>query len=1159
MALSVDKTKLGITTPQTEKTNGGSTVATNKSVEMHLPKDNTEQNTAIVNFLKSDEFKNAKDPYALFKQMFCANLSDNDAQKFYVQAKTLLATQHEVTSSTNVTGTTAGTSKTDKTASTPVTQNVSSTSKVGVTSSSSVTSTTEITDDTISTTAKGTTPSTQNTSDIEQKAEAYIKSKGLNIDIDDLYANLATNSNKTPEEVELFKQLHECHDSSTSVSSSTQESGQTANGLSIIDPGQIVDEKWLNLTPQQKIKKTSKTYFDKFDDKYKSMPEGDNKSKYLRDNMNNLALSLTTKKDKHNLTLGDYTKVPELLEYLAQNKVSVKDYMKLSPAERTKFYQDNQLKAMQSLANLVPEDTRKSQEWRNKSATEKLEVYADKFAQKYVPEYKNMSKEEKAKFLKNKSNEMISKFIPNWDKYDDKQKEALFSDAMTKIGAALNQVHPMSFDEFSKQPLNVQRQSINEYKRQLGINRTDADTVYDETMTKWMTNHPGKTPTYDDLIKEITNNKNIDTVTKKQLLNSLNLGKSFNDGLNKHVSMVDTYEQRASRNKASVDQIIQDDFDQLGKIKNPKAQRGKFMHMLEAANGDKEILDKIKKHAQELNLYTDKEINAFMAKAGVGKDMMIRASRNNSGELFEEGLKVSNRGGDKKACEIGIYNIPRALTGDAKVKVHVSVINDLPQYTNILAKGINAFEKDAVNYSKSLLMRDDVSDSGKSVFSKEIVVTASNDEKRIEYVKALSPIKNPAVTEGLAAASNSVTSPSARKQYDNYVDNAVNSYPPEERASVRAAVNQARETGEISQSTLSKTNHSENTSEAKHSDRSSSSENTAQSHKSEGRTSTSSVPQTSSTSSAKNPKTAASQNVDKAKETQILQQKKEALLDKIDKYETKKAEEIKKREEAKKSSEAGSADSPSSAEKTSSTQETDKVEKEEKTSTSVSDIQLSEDEQKTLKEVIIQTVKTQGIAAAFGELSSSHQDKLLEVFAQKGKESDVRSFADSYRGSESTLLKIYNYTQSESLRLDILRIMPSSSIKQLLNSQKIGKADFDKLVSENKVDSDVIFDYINKNRAGMSIDEMKKYSKYLSLDYQIELNRLISQKSAETKGSDDWQIAQQENMRTFPSEVTDSYSEDLAMENGLPLGSNKMSMRGQYDKMKKNGPFFMKA
>lgn len=774
---------------------------------------------------------------------------------------------------------------------------------------------------------------------------------------------------------------------------------------------------------------------------------------------------------------------------------------------------------------------------------------------------KNVTKEQKEQ-AELWINNIGKHLVPDWDTMSKDEKDTYKSVILNKINAA--KYGHCSIEEYIKMSPSEQIKIEDSYFKKIGQTKTPYDKIVDHIRVK----------------------NNSIVVTEDQVLDYLK-AKSKKSGLTKEEQIEYANIKNQRKHFGTKNHPI-DDRDSLERELRTSAYQDKATGKIDYnkyiennySKDDVSGADYLKTHPHALSRLLRKRcqdnetIKGICKVLGIDPTQYLKKDSTINAVSYAEvthnkrgvtaGLAEAHQAGFKEVIIDTAASIPEHFKKrDDRFDLGKTIIKMGPEYAPAVAQSWNntkyVTKEDAKYLGKSLDESADVSNASKAVFTKAFISTASNDETRIEYAKALSPIKNIGVTEGLAAASNSVTSPSARKQYDNYVDNAVNNYPPEERASVRAAVNQARETGEISQSTLSKTNHSENTSDSKPSDKTSSSGNNNKTHNTEGRTSTSSVPQTSSTSTAKNPKTVTSQNVDKAKETQILQQKKEALLDKIDKYETKKAEEIKKREEAKKSSEAGSADSPSSAEKTSSTQETDKVEKEEKTSTSVSDIQLSEDEQKTLKEVIIQTVKTQGIAAAFGELSSSHQDKLLEVFAQKGKESDVRSFADSYRGSESTLLKIYNYTQSESLRLDILRIMPSSSIKQLLNSQKIGKADFDKLVSENKVDSDVIFDYINKNRAGMSIDEMKKYSKYLSLDYQIELNRLISQKSAETKGSDDWQIAQQENMRTFPSEVTDSYSEDLAMENGLPLGSNKMSMRGQYDKMKKNGPFFMKA
>ena len=98
----------------------------------------------------------------------------------------------------------------------------------------------------------------------------------------------------------------------------------------------------------------------------------------------------------------------------------------------------------------------------------------------------------------------------------------------------------------------------------------------------------------------------------------------------------------------------------------------------------------------------------------------------------------------------------------------------------------------------------------------------------------------------------------------------------------------------------------------------------------------------------------------------------------------------------------------------------------------------------------------------------------------------------------------------------------------------------------------------------MSVQDMKKYMSFLSLADRNALMEILKN----TKGSDEWLAAQKENMRTITSdspsfvenETENDFIDNLpTLEDGLSMGSNKLSMRGQYNKMKKRGPFFLKA
>ena len=184
--------------------------------------------------------------------------------------------------------------------------------------------------------------------------------------------------------------------------------------------------------------------------------------------------------------------------------------------------------------------------------------------------------------------------------------------------------------------------------------------------------------------------------------------------------------------------------------------------------------------------------------------------------------------------------------------------------------------------------------------------------------KELSKIDNSAVTEGLAAASNSVDS-GVRNQYNSYVEAAAKNYPPQQQEAIKSAM----QTGEISKETLSqntvsssanensKTIQNLDTTETK---ASSASKTSAPNNNNRTNSTFSPAEAVSenkvSASKNNNVRTSPSQTV-QTEEFQVLQEKKEALMEKIVSYETAKAERIIQKETEKEKAIESGVDSAS--------------------------------------------------------------------------------------------------------------------------------------------------------------------------------------------------------------------------------------------------------
>lgn len=1089
-----------LTTPTTVVS--GSASSTSQPIKLKIEKFNQDQNNELVNFVNSDEFK------ALAPEEQVKALKEKYMPK---------ASNEQINQAISIA----------KQANAKITSNK-----------------------TPETTSPQASESTGKESEIEKAAYSYIeKNKLSNMDIDSLRRHLASKLEKTPEEEKLFSQIQE---SFAQKDSKTQNKSKNEP---LVSYSEMLSDEWNNKAPQEKNVIIANKYFSKTDEKYQNMSDSEKKN-YILKQTTELAKSLSTNKY---LTTGDMSRVPELLEYLNANGMSIEDYNNLSRPEQKKFYQTSQLNYVKNIKNLVSDDIRKTPEWQNKSADEKLKTYADVFLTQNDPNYSKLSSEEKQKYISTKGNELISKFVPNWDKLDDDSKEYLYSKAMTSI--AIMTEKDISPSEFLEYPIDRQLEITKKYQKEKGIEVSPADKALDKTISEYVSKN-GKAPTINELSGLIKNDKSIDAKDKKQLLASLGLEKAFNDGKNKQIRIIPDYKDIAAQNNTDIQTVIKNDFINLNS-KKPEERQKFLTTMFIRTGGDVELINQIKQQALENGICDEATINNIIKKSQAHQQGMIRAVRNNDGRMYSASMDLGAKINDKKTCSVAAYNVANVLTGESKEIASVNIINNHAQYVNDLTKGINTFDPDPVKTTSAILKRDDVSDSGRALFTQSAVATAPTPERQKAYAQELSKLGNEAVNEGLAAASKSVDK-SVRNEYNSYVQDAIKNYPPEKQAAIKTAM----QTGEISQSTLSQNAptsvNSSNSQASNNSKLSSAVEGQSNSKTSSstqqigGRTGVSSNTATSNASKSQKTqtKTAPSQNTI-TQEAKVLQQKKEALINKIASYELDKAEKAVKKEQEKTQNSTSSDKTTNSS--VSKSEISQAKAKETAAPTVAGQVELTQEEQSILKAVITDIFQKNSVSAAYSQLidkiGDKGKDRFMQAFATQGKEADIISFANDYKGNPDTIIKLINYCNNEGLKFDLIKLLPSSRINEMVSSGNLSKDNISKLVKEGKVDNKILMDYLKNNKGSMTYDQIKEYMKYMPLDYRSEILALLKA----IPGSPEWEEASHDRMRTAVSSQPEMQDNLPTIEDGLPIGSNKMSMRGQYDKMKRKGPFYLNA
>ena len=980
--------------------------------------------------------------------------------------------------------------------------------------------------------------STVKESTIEKEINAYIEENNLSsMNIDDLRVYLLKKKDKTQKELGMLAKIQ------AQFEEVPREHSVHKKHEPLVSVEEMLDSSWIKKDAKEKMSIVADKYFEKTDANYKNLsPE--EKTVLKQKQFASISQDLKGEKDTPQESA---LKVLGLLEALNDKKMSIDEYNKLSKDERVKIYRDHQAETLKNIKDLVSPEFRQSKKWRKMSSDDKLKLYAEKFLEKEYPNFSAKTKEDKQKFIDSKAQELITSFVPGWDKMEDSLKDTVFSSTLMTIDVLTSK--GISYDEFKNldepSQFGILKQSCKDEKALMQLSVTK--DVF-EFIKKY-----GKTPTVADLEK-MNKQSNLSPKIKERKAKFLESQRDLK-GERTLIGQHGDINVIASNNNKTVEQEI---FDRVNDIKSlkPEEQKAELIKLYSQTMGDKDYIDYIDKLTGKNGL--SKVARKVSKEMNLDADMVSCAVLNDDSNAYNSALDRAMANKNTRVAKVAAAKVTKYLTEEKSQDVGVHITNDIPQLVDNFSTGVNKYVENPVQYTSQFVQREDLSESGRARFTKSVVETAPTPERQKAYAKELSGLGNESVNEGLAAASKSVDK-SVRSEYNSYIQDAIKNYPPEKQA----AIQNAMKTGEISQETLAKNtvsvSETSNGSKNQPSQQSSAtSQSVAKSSKtvsqSGGKSQTVSVQTAVSSASSKTTtRTSASQN-SVAQEVKALQQKKDALINKIATYETTKAEKTIEREKAKaekvqtptssKNSETASVSEKTATKSTESAKTTDNVE----------NLKLSEDEQNTLKEIITDLFQQNSVSAAYSQINDEIKDKFMQAFATQGKESDVISFANDYKGNPDTIVKLINYCNNDGLKLDLTRLLPSSRINEIISSGKLSSNNISKLAKEGKVDNKILMDYLKNNRDSMTYDQIKEYMKYMPLDYSSEIYDLLKA----IPGSPEWEEANNNNMKTAITSDTESNTAP-SLDDGIAIGSNKMAMRGQYDKMKRKGPFYLNA
>ncbi len=851
-----------------------------------------------------------------------------------------------------------------------------------------------------------------------------------------------------------------------------------------------------------------------------------------------------------------------------------------------------------------------SPEWLNMSPIEQTNRIADSVLETLKPDYKNLSDDDKKIHREKFIDSFAKEYIKDWDTLEDSKKANAmkgFSKMISAVKSSIASGEINSFEDFKKLDINSKLDIIKKYENANNITVELEEIILRKTMR-----NKGEKFSQQDILNTINEelqNKNLPEDKRIELLNLKKLKEEEiaiggNTTEAHTINGSSTEHDIAEKYNGDIDKYLEDvakDFD-LENISDIKNNKKAIAYILDNCNDNtirEKICNKLGINLEDLNY---------------SKPQLVRSLGESLVECNIKDLKrykkISHNAGERSIVERAIDRTP----------VHFKEHNDRKElgefdtnlgYGEAVAKSWNNREyvtqEEAIALGRDLNMSENVSNAAKSQFTKAFIETAAQNgvEEQLYFGRELSKIDNAAVTEGLAAASNSVDE-QYRSQYNSYVETAMQNYPPEQQANIRSAM----KTGEISQETLSQTtppsgNNAEKTSSSSNTDSvQSSNTNSTTGNINQNAGNIQEVAATSGRTSASNATASAYTNIAAQTQNFTSQLKQQTVTEPT--YSTAAATDT---SAATKSSyaqdnsriqsednfttEALQAKKDAVAENIQNYQ--NKVEESiqgQTTNVSEEDLQyidnivqnntnLSDSEEEKIRQIFAKAGTDVNViySIIINKYGSQAQDKFLEVLASNGSSDNIRSFVNSMKNDPSVIKKLYAYCSNQKLRSELLNMLPISDIISMISAGQIkisdlGTNNYKRVIAELKLsdpeklnelfgefESDInnkiasgyslnnsdrqqLRDYLVNNIDSLSNTRFARYLQYLPIDTREELVALKNSPN-KTAQSDEPQVQDQNASR---------YSADAATENKTVASEPSSAVQNSNsNKIKENG------
>lgn len=637
-----------------------------------------------------------------------------------------------------------------------------------------------------------------------EKAETTLTSKSSDEQVST--AETLTASNKPKEQSELDKKLEEysqknnlanIDDVRASLISKQKEGTLTKSEEQLLTeldkPKKLISDEvlnsaeWKSKSPKEKINEYVKAYLEKFDDKFAS------KSK--KEQEKQIKAQIKEFNEYINISNAVYSSaeiknIATLAETLNSKNLEFKEF-------KTQGY-----RAFQN--ELVPLERRQSEEWRNATPEQRLTEYVEGYCAKTIKGFSEIKDpKQKAEIVSKTIQGFAEKFIGKeaYAKLSEEQKDALYSkaatyfDAINTKGITIEQY----FDLSPEKQVEVMKKYYEERGKSL-----PPEQVAKLSLSNEFSKANGRQATKLDIYKMLKN-KNPETLSEGER----KLKAEYETLFKIDQKARNTFEELRVLNSEQASRLGFENKEQyivatLGKIEDCNSKEAaKLLNNLLKGCESPEEAEYILAQAKEKG-FTDAIIKKAVPPHLFSEYMAHeRVTGNAEGYNIANGLNMLH--GNVEVSKVSSRDLPADFKGDALNKV----VADSATYKELidpLTQGLN--DRKIISYqaaqacSHAVLTSASISSANKAIFAQDLVTNAkvNGSQEQLNFAKSMSQINDPAVTEGLAAASKSVDK-SVRSQYNSYVESAAKNYLPAEQAKISNAMR----TGEISQETLTKT------------------------------------------------------------------------------------------------------------------------------------------------------------------------------------------------------------------------------------------------------------------------------------------------------------------------------------------------------------------